>query len=219
MAPRFSIVPARVVDDTRIDDRAVVILVLIGTYADHNGWCFPSQTKMADRLGVSRQAIAKQIDKLVDFGYVEKRQRTRENGSNTSCLYRVIYEDRENDNPKFPEEKEEETTIVTDVASETKNVLYEMAVALAKVCHLDFNLNRGRLFKEAKDLIKSGYTEEQICDVYGESGSWWYSDFRGKRGEIPNLGAIRLSIASLLSNQINSIGPTTDGLSEGYING
>jgi hypothetical protein len=155
---------------------------------------------MAERMGVSRQAIAQQLNKLVEYGYVEKKARKRENGSNTSCLYRIIFEDNTLELPDF---EEPDVVVVHPAENKKPKVeginLFSFAKTLASVCQLDFNLNKSRLFKEAKDLYAAGYTENNILAIYGNDGPWYTDDFRGKKGDLPNLAFIRITIGKLMN--------------------
>jgi hypothetical protein len=221
MTPRFSIIPARIVDDRRLDARAVVVLALLGTYTDRNGWCFPSQATLAERMGVSRQAIAQQINVLVKYGYIEKKNRKRENGSVTSSLYRVIFEDKDAELPDFDDP---EQVVLIEKASgpveeKPKVNHFDMAKVLSEVCGMDFNLNKPRMFTFAKTLNTAGYTLEDILRIYAKpDGVWYHEDFRGKKGEYPNQSTIMSTI-----QQLKSVGVVVQivsgDVSKGYIDG
>lgn len=67
--------------------------------------------------------------------------------------------------------------------------LFPLAQVLSVVTGLDLEKNKGRLFKEAKNYKPEDV--ERIKRIYGAGGEWYRSDWRGKRGERPRLGAIR----------------------------
>jgi hypothetical protein len=70
---------------------------------------------------------------------------------------------------------------------------YSLAQALAGVCGMDFEANKGRLLKEAKLLEKGSPppTSELITKHYG-AGTWWYQkDWRGQKDEPPAPPAVR----------------------------
>jgi len=96
MSGRFSIIPARAVDDPELGLAALRVLNLLGTYGDKAGWCFPAMTTMAERLGVTRQAVQQQVNQLVKLGYLEKRERFNVNNGKpkgqTSNLYRILFD-------------------------------------------------------------------------------------------------------------------------------
>jgi|GEM_PF-4514018 len=77
-------------------------------------------------------------------------------------------------------------------------ILRSMADAILEVTGLDKKLNFSRAAKEAKDLIEAGYSADQIREVYGKEGPWYLSDWRGQKGEKPQMGHIRSTIAQLL---------------------
>ena len=76
-----------------------------------------------------------------------------------------------------------------------KEELYPLARALSEVCHIDLKANRGRLFREAKQLSTATPlpTPELILAQYNGSPSafWKSTDWRGKKGQLPTPAAIR----------------------------
>lgn len=89
---RFSVIPARAVDDKRLGSAAIRVLLVLGTYANRDGWCYPSMATIAKRLGISEAAIRKQIRLLERYGYLRVEHRQRENGSTTTNLYRILHD-------------------------------------------------------------------------------------------------------------------------------
>lgn len=83
---RFAIFPATVYDDDRLSPGLRDLLGLISTYADREGWCWPSQGLMAAQLGQTREAINRKIQHLSNFGYLLI---TRRRGSSTM---RLVYD-------------------------------------------------------------------------------------------------------------------------------
>lgn len=89
---RFSVVQAKAVRDRRVTDSIFRTLSALGMYSDENGWCFPKQSTIAEDTGKSRQTVNEHIGLLVDWGYLEKRSQFREDGSQTSNLYRLLFD-------------------------------------------------------------------------------------------------------------------------------
>lgn len=89
---RFSIIQAKAVRDSRISDSVFRTLSALGMYSDENGWCFPKQQTIADDIGKTRQTVNEHIGMLVEFGYLEKRPQFRQDGSQTSNLYRLLFD-------------------------------------------------------------------------------------------------------------------------------
>lgn len=69
--------------------------------------------------------------------------------------------------------------------------LYQIASALAEVTAVDLKLNRGPVFQLAKTFESLGATVEQIHALYGPSGEWYKTDWRGQKGQRPTLSQIR----------------------------
>lgn len=72
---RFSIIPARAIDDRRLQRNHLHVLNALGTYSDRDGWSYPLQETLAQRLGVTRQYISQAVADLVRFGYLQTSQR------------------------------------------------------------------------------------------------------------------------------------------------
>lgn len=92
MSGRWIILPARALDDSELRNHpaAYMVLCALSTYAStRDGWCFPSQRTISDRLGVSRQAVQQHIKKLKDLGYLEIHPQFK-NGQQVSSKYRII---------------------------------------------------------------------------------------------------------------------------------
>lgn len=89
---RFGMVPSCAYDDVRITDALLAVLGLLATYGDKHGWCFPRQTEMAERRGVSRQAISKALVSLHAFGYVAVTAQERQDKGRDRNLYRVLFD-------------------------------------------------------------------------------------------------------------------------------
>jgi len=89
---RFSILQSRAVGDIRISHSQFRTLAALGVYGNQNGWCFPSLKTLAQTLRKSRQAVSKDVQHLVALGYIEKKPQYREDGGQTSNLYRLVFD-------------------------------------------------------------------------------------------------------------------------------
>jgi len=71
--------------------------------------------------------------------------------------------------------------------------MYHLAVALAEVCRMGYDINKGRLFAEAKQLAKAEPTPTPalVREHYGNGGSWYKKDWRGMKNELPTPYKIR----------------------------
>lgn len=88
--PRYTIFAARAVFDDRLTAMDVRVLAALGTFTDRQGWCKPSQTTIAKRIGSNRTWVNASIKRLVDAGYVQAVKQARESGAQTVNLYRVL---------------------------------------------------------------------------------------------------------------------------------
>lgn len=81
-------------------------------------------------------------------------------------------------------------------AKSPKGYNFKLAQAMATVCGMDFDANRGRLLKETSALMKSTNpipTLELIEEKYGADGWWYRSDWRGLKGQKPTPSTLRQS--------------------------
>jgi len=92
----FAVIPIEACRDHRLHGTAAFsVLALICSYCDYLGVTWVSQGRIASELGVSRQAVAKQIKKLREYGYIKdakplnKWQKTRS--------IRVVFKNAPND--------------------------------------------------------------------------------------------------------------------------
>lgn len=88
----FAMVPARAVDDSRLGRAAFFVLAVLATYGDRDGWCWPSLATLAKRIGVSRQAISRQIIELERLGYIETQHQTHASGGTATNAYRIMHD-------------------------------------------------------------------------------------------------------------------------------
>lgn len=131
---RMSIIPARAVDDNRLEPAALLVLVALGTYGDRDGYCWPSQQVIADRIGVSRQAVGRQITILHNLGYIEIKRLWNKETQKTHNAYKILFDnelptqakERHERQPqaKKPAEQQEPTTTEpkTDATSNVATV-------------------------------------------------------------------------------------------------
>lgn len=89
--PRYSFIPARAVFDDRLTLAEKVILAALGTYTAGEGWCYPSQKTLCERLSLSRSTLCAAIKHLSspDLGYLQVRPRTTKGRGKIGNEYRV----------------------------------------------------------------------------------------------------------------------------------
>ena len=67
---QFFIAPIRALSDMRLSDNSFRILCLVCSYCNKQGITWVSQKSLSEDMGVSRQAITKQITNLRNLGYI-----------------------------------------------------------------------------------------------------------------------------------------------------
>lgn len=95
MSGQFIIVRSDALDDPELLKAPTLFMTLcaISTMTSQNkgGWCFFKQETIAKRLGKSRQAISKSLNKLKELGYLEIQQQSYK-GRQSNNLYRLTYD-------------------------------------------------------------------------------------------------------------------------------
>jgi hypothetical protein len=120
----------------------------------------------------------------------------------------TIEKEKDLNNSEIPENRKNDKDNKNCVSRDLLNPFVE---SLASVTGLDKKLNYGRLAREAKDLIQAGYSVDQVQAVYGAGGVWYLQDWRGQKGELPQLGVIRSTIAQLLAAPKNGNAKKSNG--------
>lgn len=69
---RYSIIPARMMQDDRVRLGHMKILACLGMYTNSHGICWPSQMRMVQHTGYARTSISRIIQQLIAMGYVRK---------------------------------------------------------------------------------------------------------------------------------------------------
>ena len=89
---KFAILPIKAITDPQVTrTTALSVLAALCSYCDETGCTFVSQARLAKDLGISRQAVNKQIKKLKDLEYVVT-AKNRYKGQ-TTTTFKVIYDD------------------------------------------------------------------------------------------------------------------------------
>jgi len=173
---RYSILPFNAVMDKRINrTRALHVLAALCSYVDRNGVTFVSQDRLAADLGISRQAVNKQLMILHELGYwVHAKKRYKD--QKTSSV-KVIYD------PEVTTEEEaysnqtaahqialsEESGAISRVAGETSGVAGETGSgATFQAPGATSEVARPAISGVAHNETLTGYNEDfkQLVKVY-----------------------------------------------------
>ncbi len=70
--------------------RAVALYLYLSDRANKDGTCFPAIRTIARDLSTSVSTVKRAIRDLERNGFIQKKQRWRENGGKSSLLYEII---------------------------------------------------------------------------------------------------------------------------------
>lgn len=93
MNQRFSITPAAAAADLELTDSVHRTLAVIGMFGDREGWCWPSQSTLADLRGVTRKTINLHIHELIERKYLNIQPRyDEETGAQKSNMMQIKFD-------------------------------------------------------------------------------------------------------------------------------
>lgn len=87
----YSVIPIRVAADRRLRPAAMRVLLAFCSYANRAGLCWPSNANVGKDLGVTPQAVSRQLIKLIDMGYIRKIKNST--WGRTAQILRIVYDD------------------------------------------------------------------------------------------------------------------------------
>ena len=87
--PRFSITPARFVEDDRAGLSHHRVLGAMGRHAKADGWLRVKQGTLGTAINLSRQTVNSVLADLVAWGYVEKRET---DATGRAIYYRIMFD-------------------------------------------------------------------------------------------------------------------------------
>lgn len=88
VSEKFSIISNRI-SDYRLKPRDYAVYCCLVKHSDKNGICFPSRRLIAEECCIDKKTVDSAIKNLEKAGLVTKQKRKRQDGSNTSNLYKV----------------------------------------------------------------------------------------------------------------------------------
>ena len=117
----FSVMPSRVFADQRIQNASIRVLGTLCCHANkYSGIVFTNQLTIGNRLGISKQAVSRQMRLLEKCGYIKKiyKENPLRKKGRKGATWRVIYDPARTDEdilahnkPEFVEQQDAEETL------------------------------------------------------------------------------------------------------------
>jgi len=85
----FGIVPTGAILDPEVSKSDLWLLALLSTYADKDGYCWPSLGVLAEQARMTKPGVSKALHRLEKAGWLKIIQRHRDNGSQTTNGYYI----------------------------------------------------------------------------------------------------------------------------------
>ena len=76
--------------ETHLSATSKIVLLALADYANEEKECWPSQKKLAEKCGLSYRTVVYQLKYLAKNNYITSEKQKREDGSDTSCLYKIL---------------------------------------------------------------------------------------------------------------------------------
>tara|TARA_B100002019_G_scaffold227310_1_gene200460 strand:- start:306 stop:1217 length:912 start_codon:yes stop_codon:yes gene_type:complete len=175
----FSVMPSRIFADSRILNASIRVLGTICCHANqHSGIVFTNQLTIANRLGISKQAVSRQMRLLEKCGYIKKiyKENPLRKKGRKGATWRILYDPKRTDEdilahnkPDFVERQDAEETlkVITksqpDVDKQIKQSQPDVDQSTKKVNpQVDSNYSSNCSIKEFREISR------QICRVYAK---------------------------------------------------
>ena len=170
LPPRYTQVPNELLDNLQGFSKAEIVLLMALcriTFGYHRESAVASNAQLGRMTGMAITTVIRTAKGLVDKGVVG--HRVSERGI---LEWEVVI---------VEEEKPKEQTKKYTPEQES---MYGKAKAIAEVCRIDLNANKGMLLGTAKKLP---IPATEIVDLFGPGGAWYRYDFRGKKNSPPTV--------------------------------
>ena len=173
----YSVMPSRIFADSRILNASIRVLGTLCCHANqHSGIVFTNQLTIGNRLGISKQAVSRQMRLLEKCGYIKKiyKENPLRKKGRKGATWRILYDPKRTDEdilahnkPDFVERQDAEETlkVITksqpDVDKQIKQSQPDVDQSTKKVNpEVDSNYSSNCSIKDLREISR------QICRVY-----------------------------------------------------
>ena len=173
----FSVLPSRVFADARVQNASIRVLGTICCHANqHSGIVFTNQITIANRLGITKQAVSRQMRLLEKCGYIKKiyKENPLRKKGRKGATWRILYDPATTDEdiiahnkPDFVAEQDAEDTLKViaksqpDVDKVNEQSKRDVDYTSKKVnSQVDYNYSSTSSNKDFREIAM------QICKVY-----------------------------------------------------
>jgi len=191
--PRYTQVPNEFLDNLNSFSKSEIVILMTLcrlTFGYHKEKAVASNAYIANMCGMAASTVIRNTKSLAAKGII--------NHEIDSSGYSVWSINISGSSEMKKEPKSTRQKPQPSAASSGNQ--YAKAKALASVCQMDFESNKGILFGFAKRLPLSA---EEIIDLFGPGGAWYRLDFRGKKGSPPVLKQVTTEFLKLQQAEIS----------------
>ena len=175
----FSVLPSRVFADARVQNGTIRVLGTICCHANqHSGIVFTNQLTIANRLGITKQAVSRQMRLLEKCGYIKKiyKENPLRKKGRKGATWRILYDPKATDEDIIAHNKPD---FVAE--QDVKETLEEVSKVNPQVDYVDrkVNLQVDYEGKKVNSQVDHNYSSNssnkdfrniamQICTVYSK---------------------------------------------------
>ncbi len=152
---------ALAMQQTGLKPATKIVLYWIADHYNHEtGACFPSHNRLAKLCEMTRQSVITHIGVLKDKGFIDATNRARDNGSNTSCEYKLFLKGSDVKKSDIPSKNilHEDVNLFNNHNLVNNNLIKDNLIKVINDDPINANLS----FKKYR-----GYTEEEIDISFG----------------------------------------------------
>ena len=160
----FSICPKSVFQNQNLHDIDLRVYLVLQSFANQEGYCFPCIQKMAEICNVSRRTVERSLARLENFKAIAREKRVKKDGGYTSNVYYLKLEQQ------AEKKVEDDTTNMSQPIRQNCRIPYDTDVATNnnQCNNNNFNLNntRARAHEDlAKEVCASSFSLDDLNDV------------------------------------------------------
>jgi hypothetical protein len=78
---------ARAIEEHKVTGNDRLILIALADHADADGYCYPKQATLADRLGIGLRTVVRSVQRLEELGLIQVTKREDVRSGNAYLLY------------------------------------------------------------------------------------------------------------------------------------
>ena len=179
--------------DTTAKGNELIVLLSLADFANDEGYCFPSWSILMEKCKISKDTLARVLNKLENDGYIIRESRKRINGSDASNGYIVLQNIEAKSENRTSKVRKSDTTQSTKIGHHPKSDFsdtYMNHQVIIKRVSKDtpkkdlVNSNKSEFTPPKREEILNYVTEHKLCvDIEKFIKYYTASNWRDNKGK------------------------------------